>query len=170
MSFVVAYIGFININLNDLAKQYSIGSPDCGIASYMYALACFIVFVPLCYVRKIEIFAKTHIFADILILITLGCCMYFAFAWHGSHDVSGFKPIGDNYLSMVGFSVYAFEGVGLVIPIADTCKNKKDYPKILVMCLLTVTSIYLTFGTVCYYGYQSDLQGIITQNIQNKVV
>jgi hypothetical protein len=33
-------------------------------------LLCFIIYTPLCYVRKIEKFSSTHILADIIILIT----------------------------------------------------------------------------------------------------
>ena len=38
---------------------------------WVTAMACLVIFTLLCWVRKIEIFASTHVFADIMILMTL---------------------------------------------------------------------------------------------------
>ena len=37
---------------------------------WWFGLGCFLIYTPLCYVRKMQKFSASHIFADIIILIT----------------------------------------------------------------------------------------------------
>lgn len=40
-------------------------------------LVCMIIYVPLVFVRKIEVFAVTHLFGDIMIIVTMVViCIY----------------------------------------------------------------------------------------------
>lgn len=65
--FCCAYIYFIVSNFHVILQQSFGFSHD----QWVTAAICFVVFTLLCWVRKIEIFAQTHIFADVMILITL---------------------------------------------------------------------------------------------------
>jgi len=38
---------------------------------WWFGLMCFLIYVPLCWVRKVESFAATHIMADGIILFTI---------------------------------------------------------------------------------------------------
>lgn len=44
---------------------------DADVSQWWIGLGCVFVYVPLCFVRKIETFAKTHVLADIMIIVTL---------------------------------------------------------------------------------------------------
>ena len=46
---------------------------DLDITKLGFAVMCFFIFTLLCWVRKIEVFAATHIFANVMIVITLIC-------------------------------------------------------------------------------------------------
>jgi hypothetical protein len=37
----------------------------------------------------------------------------------------------------IGFSVYLFEGIGLVLPVQHVTKNKNDFSKIIIYCITT---------------------------------
>jgi hypothetical protein len=41
-------------------------------------LLCAVIYIPLCYVRKIETFAWTHLVADVLILVAVLTCTFYA--------------------------------------------------------------------------------------------
>ena len=41
------------------------------VNSWVFAIFCLVIFTLLAFVRKIQIFAATHIFADIMIVLTL---------------------------------------------------------------------------------------------------
>jgi amino acid permease len=69
-------------------------------------LLCFVVYTPLCWVRKIEKFALFHIFADLMILATVTVVAYYAFV--KLNDNNGelgpdIVPINtSNFLSFIG--------------------------------------------------------------------
>jgi amino acid permease len=58
---------FIKENYSAILKN----AFDVDIDPNYFALMCFILFTLLCFVRKIEVFASTHVFADVMIALTL---------------------------------------------------------------------------------------------------
>ena len=68
LGFVTAYIYFIVTSLHDVV--FDLTNPNYDTPRIWFGLLCFVIYVPLCLVRKIEKFAWTHILADALILIT----------------------------------------------------------------------------------------------------
>jgi len=44
---------------------------DADVSQWYIGIGCIVLYVPLCFVRKIETFAKTHVLADIMIIFTL---------------------------------------------------------------------------------------------------
>ena len=126
------------------------------------------VYTPLCYVRKIEKFAFTHIIADILILVTvIVICVYNIIkiddkGW-GS-NVTFINP--DTWLNMIGFSVYSYEGIGIILPILDCTSRPEHYPKILLAVLTTVMVSYIGFAEFCMFTYGDELtKPLITSNL-----
>ena len=65
--FVCAYVYFIKENLHHIILYYF----DVYISTKLFALLIFILFSLLCLVRRIEIFASTHVFADVMIVVTM---------------------------------------------------------------------------------------------------
>ncbi len=77
------------------------------------------IYVPLVMVRKIEVFAATHVFADAMIIITLIIIFSYAgidIAKDGT-KFDSIKPVGDLWADAIGFSVYTYEGIGVILPI-----------------------------------------------------
>lgn len=54
-------------------------------------------------------------------------------------------------------AVYAFEGIGLVIPVYDITENKKIYPKIVIACIGTCCSVFIIFSIFCITAWGKDL-------------
>jgi proton-coupled amino acid transporter len=72
-------------------------------------------------VRKIEKFSSTHIFADFIILFTVTTIVVYTII---EADNTGFAPDPvflntSNFLDIIGFAVYCYEGVGLVLPVLE---------------------------------------------------
>ena len=89
------------------------------------------IYVPLCWVRKISKFGIFHIFADLMILASLIILTIFGIRELHREDREEYeyKAVNTDYfLSFVGMSIYAYEGVGVIIPVMDTCSDKKNYP------------------------------------------
>ena len=65
--FCCAYVYFIKENFSAIAQQ----AFNIDISPNYFCLFCFVLFTLMCFVRKIEIFASTHAFADLMIVLTM---------------------------------------------------------------------------------------------------
>jgi solute carrier family 36 (proton-coupled amino acid transporter) len=74
ISFVTAYIYFISKNMmNIIHEAQHKSNPDAPyVSKWYFGAACFLIYVPLCLVRKIDKLAATHLFGDIMIIFTIG--------------------------------------------------------------------------------------------------
>lgn len=82
----------------------------------------------LVFVRRIQVFAATHIFADAMIAITIIIIVasgVHKFNSHGSllSHVEWMNP--EKFDFSFGIALMAFEGVGVVIPVQDITENKE---------------------------------------------
>lgn len=134
---------------------------------------CFIIYVPLCWVRKIERFSVTHIFADMLILITTIVILVYAFiqlsnnGWGGGIDALNTAT----WLNMIGSAVYSYEGIGVVLPLLEVTEKPELYPKILFYVLLTVMLLYVGFGEFCLFVWGHLVEKpLITENLPSGAV
>ena len=57
---------------------------------------------------------------------------------------------------MIGFSFYAFEGIGCVMPIMEQTRDKNQFPKLLTAALMTLASLFIFFGLICYASFMSS--------------
>jgi len=59
---------------------------------------------------------------------------------------------------MVGYSFYSFEGIGVVMPIMESAKDKEGFPKVLTIAIFTLAGLYLSFGVLSYkyFGHMKE--------------
>ena len=74
---------------------------------------------------------------------------------------------------MVGFAFFMFEGIGCLLPVMRETEKPEQVPVITVVALLTLCTIYMSFSSLCYYAWGSDLdQPVVTEMLpaDNKFV
>ena len=92
-----------------------------------FAVAVFIAFSILVWVRKLEYFRYGFILA--VISIFTACAVIASFCigdlidrdWVKPQDTAYYSVNPDRYWDMVGFSFFMFEGIGCVMPVMDAC-------------------------------------------------
>lgn len=126
---------------------------------WVIGVMLFFIYTPLCWVRKIQKFARYHVFADIALLITLVVVVVYAVAnvaQKGSFATDVEMINKNNYLIFLGTSIYSFEGAGIVLPIRDVCKYPKDYPKVLLCVMGFLSVLFISFGLFCYVSFGAE--------------
>jgi hypothetical protein len=53
----------------------------------------------------------------------------------------------------IGFAVYAFEGIGVILPIMEVTEDKENYFKILTAVVVFICILYITFSEFTLFSY-----------------
>ena len=146
--FVCAYITFIVSSINNILKAFD----KKPINNWILGACCFVIYVPLTLVRKIEKFAFFHIFADVAIMIGVTVILVFTFIELDKNGTEETELINKKtFLSFVGLAAYTFEGIGIIIPVMETTSRPDLYPMILTIVIAFITVFYLFVGNLCYF-------------------
>jgi proton-coupled amino acid transporter len=111
-------------------------------------------------VRRIQKFAKFHVFADVAIGVTVLVIVVYTFFFYTqqgelSRDVVRINY--DNYLVFFGTSIYVFEGIGIVLPVKDSVQNPERYKYILTGMMFFLVVILIAFGLFNYLVYGAEM-------------
>ncbi|KAL5706060.1 Amino acid transporter avt3c [Ranunculus cassubicifolius] len=115
--------------------------------------------------------APLSIFADIVQIGAMGVVMFEdVLVILQQHHV--LKTFGD--LSVVfyglGVSVYAFEGIGMALPLESEAKDKDKFGKVLGLSMGFISLTYASFGALGYFAFGDDTKDIITTNFGKGLV
>ncbi|KAL6059620.1 Proton-coupled amino acid transporter 1 [Balamuthia mandrillaris] len=65
-----------------------------------------------------------------------------------------------------GMAVYAFEGIGVVLPAETSMKQPRKFPMVLTWVVVVSTINYIMFGLLCYLGFGHSTDDLITKNLK----
>lgn len=116
-------------------------------------------------VRKIKYFSLAALIADVFILGGLGYIYYFSIEklfTVGPAPINMFNP--NDYFLMIGTAVFTFEGIGLVLPIAESIKTPKEFPAALNLTVLLSAVIFISVASLCYAVFGSSVNPVVLLN------
>lgn len=152
MGFVCAYVYFNVFNFHDIFQKVL----KVTINKWIFATFFFLLWTGMCWVRKIQIFAHTHVFADCMIVMTIVVVVVYGVIQLGNHgqQINDTEFIDNkNWQTAIGFAVYAYEGIGIVMPVQDVCRDQKKYPGIVYGVITTCAIIFVGFGMFCVFAW-----------------
>jgi solute carrier family 36 (proton-coupled amino acid transporter) len=130
-------------------------------------IGCICILTPIAWVRDIAKFSFTFMIGNFMILFTAVVVSSYCFAQIKEQGGVGpgvqiFNQAG--YLTTVGFAIYTYEGIGVIMPIMQTCATPEKFSKIMFFAIITLSIIYFAFGNLGYLTYGSSLnQPLITE-------
>ena len=70
-------------------------------------------------------------------------------------NLTAFNEAG--FITTIGFSIYTYEGIGVVMPIMQNCDSPNRFGRILVSALISLTSFYIIFAEIVLITYGDEI-------------
>ncbi|KAK6455561.1 vacuolar amino acid transporter 4 [Scheffersomyces xylosifermentans] len=173
IGFVAAYIVFTSENLRAFLSTVT------GYDTSEFDIVWFIIFqvivlVPLSLVRDITKLSLSAVLANLFILVGLVTILYYIFyEWLvtnkgvlGSEIEYFFNE--SEFSLFIGVAIFAFEGIGLIIPIQESMVYPNHFPKVLCQVIATISTIFVAMGTLGYLTFGKEIQTVIILNLPQK--
>ncbi|XP_004509454.1 amino acid transporter AVT3C-like [Cicer arietinum] len=161
--FCVSYLIFISTTLVYLSSS---SSSMFGLTpKVLFIWACFPFQLGLNAIPSLTHLAPLSIFADVVDMGAMGVVMIediFVFL----ENRPPLKTFGglSVFLYGLGVAVYAFEGIGMVLPLESEAKDKDKFGGVLGLGMVIISLLYGAFAALGYFAFGEETQGIITTN------
>lgn len=133
-------------------------------------MVCFMT--PVAWARNFAKFSFTYMLGNFLVLVVVTMLVAQSLkqlvAEGPSETVETWNESG--FLPMVGFAIYSYEGIGLVMPIMQQTSSPDSFMRLLTWAIGTLTLVYVIFGSTCYSAYGSETSPIMTEMMPPSVV
>ncbi|BGP50944.1 hypothetical protein JCM10450v2_006870 [Rhodotorula kratochvilovae] len=164
IGFVAAYTIFVSQNL----QAFFMAVTNCKtyISVPYLIMAQLVIFLPLALIRNIQKLSGTALVADAFILI--GLIYIFGneikvLVDHGAADVALFNK--KDFPLLIGTAVFAFEGIGLVLPVYESMREPHKFPRVLSGVMVGSMVLFASGGVLAYLAYGSDIQTVVFINL-----
>jgi len=157
LGFATAYIIFIAANLN----------ATFGIDRAYICLGCVPILAGLVQIQDMKHLSPFSLIADVANISGLLAVMFQDFQAYEiavDHTIIQFNFSKVLYVSSV--SLYALEGVGMVLPLESSCADRKWFPSLLKNTLFAITALMAVFGCCGYLAFGAATEAPITLNLE----
>lgn len=163
IGFACAYIIFTTGNLTAFFNNVT----DWGIQPDKFFLLQTLIFIPLSFIRNVSKLSLPSLMANFFIFAGLFIVLFFTIKEIGAN---GTKPINlilneSEFSLFIGTAIFAFEGIGLIIPVQDSMRHPEKFPLVLGMVIITITILMISIATIGYLAYGEDIQTVILLNL-----
>ena len=162
--FCCVYFVFISSNVKQIMDYYG----------YVYSvhLHMAVVLIPVlmsCLIRNLKYIAPLSTIANVVMLIGIAITLYYAAQPPHFPSPVFFADISQLPL-FFGTALFAFEGIGLVLPLQNEMKNPKQFDStcgVLNTGMTFVTFLYALVGILSYLKYGDTIHGSVTLDLPN---
>lgn len=164
LGFCCVYFVFVAVNLRQVVAHYT----EVELDKRVYLLAMLLPMIGLNLLRNLKYLTPVSLFASVLTVT--GLVMTFHFLLHDlprTDTVNGYATWAQLPLYF-GTAIYAFEGIGVVLPLENNMKTPKDFggwTGVLSTGMVIVACLYTSIGFFGYLKYGEAVRGSITLNL-----
>ncbi|KAL1516846.1 hypothetical protein ABEB36_000692 [Hypothenemus hampei] len=168
LGFCCVYFVFISENIKQVLDYYGY---VLDVHLHMAIILLPILLTAL--IRNLKYLAPFSTLANMLMCIGIIIVLYYAA--QDVPNVSERRYVADwqQLPLFFGTAIYAFEGIGLVLPLQNEMKNPRKFTKpagVLNFGMVIVTTMYLVVGCLSYVKYGDDIKGSVTLNLPQEEV
>lgn len=170
IGFAAAYIVFTLENLRAFTANVSLYDVT-DINIVWFILLQVVIIVPLSLIRDITKLSLLAVFANVFILTGLVTIVYFMlYQWLGVNHGHFGKNIEyffneSEFSLFIGTAIFAFEGIGLIIPIQESMIHPNNFPRVLGQVILTIAVIMIMVGSLGYLTFGDKIKTVVLLNL-----
>ncbi|CAM4587400.1 unnamed protein product [Eretmochelys imbricata] len=175
LGFCCVYFVFLADNLKQVISAANGTTNDCHsnkttvltptMDSRLFILSLLPFLVLLVYIRNLKFLSIFSMLANLAMLSSLIMINWYIITSIPDPSnlplVAGWKT----YPLFFGTAIFAFEGIGVVLPLENKMKNPRHFPVILYVGMAIVTVLYISLGTLGYLRFGANIQASITLNL-----
>ena len=171
LGFCCTYVAFISKNLNLLIEN-SGGMP----LNFRIIIAAILpIFILGSYIRSLKYLAPISLLANLcflysIIVIIIFCCITIARQGGIGPDVQSFSTRPLSYPLYFGNVIFAFEGIGAVLPLENKLSKPQLFQPILWAGMFIVISSFVILGMIGYITFGSNLADVISLNLPVEIL
>lgn len=162
IGFVAAYTIFTAENLRAFIKN----TLNIEYPLYYYVIFETICFAPMSLIRNITKLSLAALLANVFILTGIITIIFYTskdLITVGPSEIKYFNK--DNWTLFIGVAIFAFEGIGLVIPVQQSMRHPEDFPKVLLAVITVCCCLFIGVGWLCYLTYGENVQTVVILNL-----
>lgn len=168
LGFCCVYFLFVATNLQDTMHFFHV---NIGVHTYLVLLFPFIL--ALAMVKNLKYLTPVSLVASVM--TAWGLVITFYYILQDLPRTSNYKQIASwHQLPLYfGTAIYAFEGIGVVLPLENNMKTPDDFGGwngVLNTGMVIVAALYTAIGFFGYLKYGENVQGSITLNLPNTLL
>src|SRR5271170_4037501 len=117
-------------------------------------------------IRDISKLSGTALIADFFIMLGLIVLYYFdifTLATKGIADVTLFNS--QDFVLFLGTAAFAFEGIGLIIPIQESMSRPEKFKFVLTGVMIILILLFTSIGALSYAAYGSAVKTVIISSL-----
>ena len=125
---------------------------------WIYGCLVIAIYTPISWVRNIAKFSFSFMLGNFLILLAVLYVTTYCFMELSRQGGigEGVKFVNSDYLGALGYAVYCFEGIGIVMPVMQQSASPETFKSTLIAAIATLTGIYIFFGAIGYLTWGSS--------------
>ncbi|KAF1792088.1 Amino acid transporter, transmembrane domain [Phytophthora cactorum] len=165
--FAMGQMGSVIVNTALVISKLVSASPFLDVSKQLVVSVCVPPLVGFSLLRHMRELAYVALLADFMCILGLLVVLNIDLSYMDlDHDY--IEPMG--VVSAIpfffGVASYCFEGVGMVLPLENSMRNKHNFMPILVCTVVIITSLYATFGVCGYLAFGNGTDAVITLNFE----
>ncbi|KAK8379494.1 hypothetical protein O3P69_019424 [Scylla paramamosain] len=166
MGFCCVYFVFVAQNLMQAVRGITGGDAISDLACMALLIVPMLL---VCYIPDLKYLAPVSLIAGTIQIVGLGICLYYMV--RDLPEINEELPAFGGWAGLpmyFGSAVYAFEGIGLVLPLENNMRTPQafgGFNGVLNTAMMVVVCLYAGFGFFGYLTYGSAVQGSITLNL-----